>query len=93
MSDVEKKRQRNRIMKRICALALGSAIGTGGAAAATLKPFGLRCEYAINPLGVDRPRPIFSRKLESEIRGERQTAYRVLVASARPLLDRSAGDL
>jgi alpha-L-rhamnosidase len=39
-----------------------------------------RCEYRVDPLGIDDRSPRLSWALESEARGERQSAYRVLVA-------------
>lgn len=37
----------------------------------------LRCEYAINPLGIDTKNPKFSWILESVERGQMQSAYQV----------------
>src|SRR5690554_2825855 len=42
----------------------------------------LTCNYLKNPLGIDSP-PKFSWKLHSKVRGQRQTAYRLVVASTR----------
>jgi alpha-L-rhamnosidase len=42
----------------------------------------LRCEYCENPLGIDVAQPRLSWVSESAHRGEVQTAYQVLVASA-----------
>ena len=53
----------------------------------------LRCEMLVNPLGIDRARPRLSWQLNSDIRGTKQTAYEVLVASSREKLDRNEGDL
>jgi alpha-L-rhamnosidase len=41
----------------------------------------LRCEYLVNPLGIDERQPRLSWSIESERRGARQIAYRVRVAS------------
>ncbi len=54
---------------------------------------GLRCEYRINPLGIDTPQPRLSWVLESGERGQKQTAYRVLVADSREKLDQNLGNL
>jgi len=62
-------------------------------ASAALKPFDLRCEYALNPLGVDTPQPRLFWKLESNTRGAKQTAYEILVASSPELLAQQQGDL
>ena len=53
----------------------------------------LRCEMLVNPLGIDRARPRLSWQLNSDIRGTKQTAYEVIVASSREKLDRNEGDL
>jgi len=61
--------------------------------AGPLHPLDLRCEYRADPLGIDKTAPRLSWKLESGRRGERQTAYRLLVASSREKLAREEGDL
>jgi alpha-L-rhamnosidase len=43
----------------------------------------LRCEYFENPLGLGERRPRLSWVLESETRGQKQTAYRVQVAASQ----------
>jgi len=53
----------------------------------------LRCEYLVDPLGIDTPQPRLSWVLESTTRGEKQTAYRILAASSMKLLDDGKGDL
>lgn len=53
----------------------------------------LRCEYLMDPVGLSEPQPVLSWELESPRRGEKQGAYRVLVASSRELLDQDQGDL
>jgi len=57
-------------------------LGGGG----QLHPTYLRCEYRVNPLGLDTPRPRLSWIVESDRRGQRQTAYQVLVASSAKAL-------
>ncbi len=54
---------------------------------------GLRCEYRVDPLGVDSPAPRMSWVVGSDERAEEQTAYRVLVASAEGKLAAGQGDL
>ncbi len=46
----------------------------------------LQCESKSNPLGIDILRPRLSWQLQSSRRGEAQSAYRILVATAEPLL-------
>jgi len=52
----------------------------------------LRCEYSVNPVGVDSPRPRFSWVLESTRRGQMQSAYQVLVAGSEDKLKSNFGD-
>jgi alpha-L-rhamnosidase len=52
-----------------------------------------RCEYRRDPLGIDAAAPRLSWSLASRERGERQTAYQVLVASTRENLVRNRADL
>jgi len=56
----------------------------------------LRCEYLKDPLGIDVGQPRLSWKLAAvapKSRGQRQTAYQVLVASSEALLRQGQGDL
>jgi len=53
----------------------------------------LRCEYRANPLGIDVRAPRLSWQLASTERGQKQTAYRILVASSAELLQREQGNL
>jgi alpha-L-rhamnosidase len=67
---------------------------TGGHTfAAALAPIDLRCEYAVNPLGVDVAQPRLFWKLTSDTRGDKQTAYEIMAASSPELLARDQGDL
>jgi alpha-L-rhamnosidase len=63
------------------------------APATGLSPTYLRCEYLTNPLGVDAANPRLSWIVTSPERGQRQTAWRVLVASSRELLHADTADL
>jgi alpha-L-rhamnosidase len=56
-------------------------------ATAELRPVGLRCEYRVDPLGVDERVPSLSWALESEGRGQVQSAYRVLAARSEEDLE------
>ncbi len=53
----------------------------------------MTCDYRENPLGVDAANPPLSWRLESGERGQKQTAYEVLVASSANLLAKGEGDL
>lgn len=65
------------------------------AAETKARPRDLRCEHLTNPLGIDVPTPRFSWKLHDpdQVRGQKQTAYHVLVASTDDQLARDQGDL
>ncbi|MBV9865389.1 MAG: glycoside hydrolase family 78 protein [Abitibacteriaceae bacterium] len=53
----------------------------------------MRCEYAINPLGIDELHPRLSWMLASPQRGEQQTAYQVMVATTLERLNSRHPDL
>jgi hypothetical protein len=53
----------------------------------------LRVDNTASPLGVDDPRPTLSWRLRSGTRGDRQTSYRVLVASRPEILARRSADV
>jgi alpha-L-rhamnosidase len=52
-----------------------------------LSPVNLRCEYRLDPLGIDERVPRLSWALESEARGQVQSAYRILVARSEEDLE------
>ena len=58
-----------------------------------LAPTYLRCEHLVDPLGIDETTPRLSWIVESGERGQRQTAYYLLVASSEKLLHQDQGDL
>ena len=55
----------------------------------------LKCEYRTNPLGIDNTSPRLSWKLKQEnpVRGQKQTAYQVLVASNLENLENNKCDV
>ncbi|MHC4682570.1 MAG: glycoside hydrolase family 78 protein [Planctomycetota bacterium] len=53
----------------------------------------LRCEYRIDPLGIDLTRPRLSWVLDSRRRFQKQTAYQILVAGSEKDLVRNRGRL
>jgi len=75
------------------ALSLTLGLCAHSSAAESLQPVALTCEYLKNPVGVDVIQPRLSWKLKSDIRGQKQTAYHVLVASSRNQLEKDVGDL
>lgn len=55
----------------------------------------LKCEYKTNPLGIDNTMPRLSWKLndDSKLRGQKQIAYQILVASSLDHLESDKGDV
>src|SRR5438309_274381 len=75
-------------------LLLSAAVWLFGAA--SVRPAQLRCEYRRNPQGIDVVDPRLSWELtaaDAKIRGQRQTAYRVVAASSAKLLGAGTFDL
>ena len=71
-----------------------SCLGAAAAGAAPPgAPTGLLTDFLEDPLAIDQLQPRFSWVLNDADRGERQTAFQVLVASDRGLLDQDRGDL
>lgn len=71
---------------------------TGSTVSATVQhfePYELQCEYLHHPLGLDVRQPRLSWKMgtTTAIRGQKQSAYQLLVASTAALLDADKGDL
>ncbi|WP_299012524.1 family 78 glycoside hydrolase catalytic domain [uncultured Polaribacter sp.] len=58
-------------------------------------PTTLKCEYRENPLGIDNTSPRLSWKLaqENAVRGQKQTAYQILIASSLDNLESNTGDV
>jgi alpha-L-rhamnosidase len=80
-------------MVHFVALLLLGVAGAAVSAAPSVLPEVLRCEYRTDPLGVDEPAPRLSWQIRSPRRGERQTAYQVVVSSSPEGLKREGGDL
>ena len=80
-------------MKRLLLLLIVAATMFG---AASVRPQQLRCEYRVNPQGIDTTEPRFSWVLTPvtpKARGLRQSAYRILVASSEAALRANSGEL
>ena len=69
------------------------ALLVAGVCSAAVATQNLRCEYLADPLGIDAACPRLSWILSSKQRDERQTAYQILVASSRKLVEQDKGDL
>ncbi len=78
-------------MLAIGTLALFSTLA--GSASAALEPANLQCEYLTDPLAIDDPHPRLDWIVESGERGQKQTAYQILVASDEATLAKDQGDL
>jgi alpha-L-rhamnosidase len=65
------------------------------AVAGSLRPTQPRCEYLVNPKGIDETRPRLTWLLEGNgsRRGERQSSYQIIVASSAASLEKNVGDL
>lgn len=62
----------------------------------SMQPVELRCEYRVNPLGIDVPQPRLSWRMaavNANLRGLKQSAYRILVSSDPTALSQGKGDL
>jgi len=70
-----------------------ASLSSNVSAAESINATDMRCEYLENPMGVDVIQPRLSWKLESDMRGKKQTAYEVVVASSRDQLNQDIGDL
>ena len=79
-------------MKILCTLVC-LMLPTATAVASAVEPAALRCEYRVNPMGIDVPQPRLSWIVTSAERGQRQTAYHVLVATSAEKLAADQGDL
>ena len=82
-----------RALARGLGLACLLALHFAPAARAASRPVQLRCEFAVDSLGVDVPQPRLFWQLESSARGAQQSAYEILVASSPKNLSQDLGDL
>lgn len=68
-------------------------LGCEGTMEKAMKVTNLRCEYRVNPLGIDAAQPRLSWELESGQRGQKQSGYQILAAGSKELLAKNQGDL
>ena len=71
----------------ICLTTIATATAGLSALTGGVRVENLRCEYLTNPLGIDVAQPRLSWTLQSRWRGQKQTAYQVLVASTKEMLE------
>lgn len=74
----------------LLALVLADCIASGQS---ILSVEGLRCEYLVNPLGIDVVKPRLSWILTPGQRSRQQSAYQILVAGSPENLQKGKGDL
>ncbi len=75
-------------MRYVLLLILVCRVGAAG-----LAVNGLRCEYRVNPLGIDAEKPRLSWLLASPERAQQQTAYEIQAASSLERLKQDRADL
>ena len=75
----------------VCTLFFFGGCGVVGHSDVAVKE--LRCEYRVDPLGIDVVKPRLSWVLEPTRRGQKQTAYRLLIARGEENLKKNMGDL
>ncbi len=77
----------------LAAFALAVPAVLAASNSSTLRADHLRCEYRNNPLGIDAVCPRLSWQLQSKTRGQKQTAYQILVARTPEQLASGQADL
>ena len=80
-------------MKPVCLLLLAASTFSAFAGRGSLAPVALRCEYRVNPQGIDEPQPRLTWRIEFGGRGAKQTAYQILVSSSPERLAKNSGDV
>src|SRR4051812_33370110 len=56
-----------------------------------IQAFDLKADNTLNPLGLSTQRPLLSWKLDADKRAQRQTSYRIIVATDESVIDRLVG--
>lgn len=84
-----------RLLCSTFAIAAGLSLGCGAKAAPspTLSISDLKCEYSLNPVGIDSQHPRLSWLLTSAKRAQKQSGYEILVASSVENLAANRGDV
>ncbi len=55
-------------------------------------PINLRCENLANPIAIDKAAPLLSWNMKSEKRGQKQSAYQIIVSDSKEKLNKNNGD-
>lgn len=63
------------------------------AASPAFHPVELICDYENNPLGIDNEKPLFSWKIVSQKKNQKQTAYEIIVSSNLKTIKKHKGDV
>jgi len=79
------------VLVSLFAACVGGTSSSVCSADGPLPPKNLRCEYLSNPLGIDVRQPRLAWVLEHTARGQKQTAYQVLVSARRETLEQDKG--
>lgn len=80
--------------RAVAALTLSLLLTNASTAlAAGIKPVALRCEYRVDPQGIDEAQPRLTWRVDAKAIGEKQASYRILVASSESLLKAGQADL
>jgi len=83
-------------LRLVLAVALStilSCLGRIALCAGSLDPIDLRCEYLVNPLGIDVVIPRLSWILGSDSRARKQTYYQILISRIQKVLEQNQGNL
>lgn len=81
-------------MKKNIQILLLALFSIGAANAQSLKINNLKCDYKINPIGIDNLSPTFSWQIKGDkVKDLEQTAYQILVATSEELLTENKADL
>ena len=78
---------------RLIALPVLCLLLAAASAGAVLVPVNLRCDYVVNPAGVDSPNPRLFWNFDTTANDQKQSAFQVLVASSARLLAHDQGDI
>ncbi len=74
-------------------LTMINGVSVFAAKAAGIEPGYLRCEYKVDPIGIDETQPRLSWIVTSEARGAGQSAYQIIAASSKRDVDADKADL
>ncbi len=85
--------EKSRLFLYFTYFVLAGLLYSCGPANSPSKVISLQCENQTNPMGIDRPNPLFKWKIDDARRGAAQTSYQILVASSEALLKKDNGDV